>query len=91
MQCTERPCIYIYELPPRMNVLALKAEYDWRVQTPGKKFDYRMPPMLHDALIQSAHRTTDPSDADYFYVPTWDWHGSWGNEEVYARAHRYFG
>jgi hypothetical protein len=26
-----------------MNVLALKAEYDWRVQRPQKKFDYRMP------------------------------------------------
>ena len=38
-----RPCIYVYELPARMNVLALKAEYDWRVQRPQKKFDYRMP------------------------------------------------
>ena len=27
--------------------------------------------------------------ARYFYVPTWDLHGAWGNPEVYLRAHRY--
>lgn len=43
-RCLRRPCIYVYELPPRMNVLALKAEYDWRAQYAGRKFDYRMPP-----------------------------------------------
>ena len=89
IRCRTRPCLYIYELPPRLNVLALKAEYDWRIQVPGRKFDYRMPPMFHDALIVSQHRTTFPSEADFFYVPTWDWHGSWGNPEVYYRAHRY--
>ena len=88
-RCTKSPCFYVYELPPRMNVLALKAEFDWRQQVPGKKFDYRTPPMLHEALLGSGHRTIDPSEADLFYVPTWDWHGSWGNAEVYYRAHRY--
>ena len=72
-----------------MNVLALKAEFDWRQQVKGKKFDYRTPPMLHEALLESGHRTIEPSEADLFYVPTWDWHGSWGNAEVYYRAHRY--
>ena len=88
-KCKQRPCVYVYDLPPRMNVLALKAEYDWRVQVRGKKFDYRMPPTFHEALLGSTYRTTDPSEADLFYVPTWDWHGSWGNPEVYYRAHRY--
>ena len=23
------PCVYVYELPPRMNVLAMKAEPQW--------------------------------------------------------------
>ena len=69
--------------------MALKTEFDWREQWPGKKFDYRMPLAFHEALLASAHRTSDPEEADYFYVPTWDWHGSWGNPEVYYRAHRY--
>ena len=89
VRCTTPPCVYVYDLPPRMNVLALKAEYDWREQYPGKKFDYRTPPTLHEALLGSAHRTTDAAAADLFYVPTWDWHGAWGNPEVYYRAHRY--
>ena len=89
LRCGRRPCVYVYELPPRMNVLALKAEYDWRVQVPGRKFDYRMPPLLHDALVVSKHRTSSPAEADLFFVPTWDFHGSWGNPEVYYRAHRY--
>ena len=55
----------------------------------GRKFDYRTPPTFHETLLGSSHRTTDPSEAELFYVPTWDWHGSWGNPEVYYRAHRY--
>jgi len=88
-RCSARPCIYVYELPARMNVLALKAEYDWRVQRPQKKFDYRMPQVWHESLLASAHRTSLGAEADYFYVPTWDFHGSWGNPEVYYRAHQY--
>ena len=83
-RCRRRPCIYVYELPPRMNVLALKAEYDWREQILGRKFDYRTPPILHEAILRSAHRTADPTQAQLFYVPTWDFHGSWGNPEVTA-------
>ena len=40
----------------------------WREQTPGRKFDYRMPPTLHEAILASAHRTTRPDEADLFYV-----------------------
>uniref|UniRef100_A0A7S4B4E5 EGF-like domain-containing protein n=1 Tax=Chrysotila carterae TaxID=13221 RepID=A0A7S4B4E5_CHRCT len=85
-RCTRRPCVYVYDLPARMNVLALKAEYDWRVQRKGKKFDYRMPQLFHSALLGSTHRTADAADADYFYVPVWDFQGAWGNPEVYYRA-----
>ena len=88
-RCTRRPCIYVYELPARMNVMALKTEHDWREQWEGKKFDYRMPLAFHEAVLSSAHRTSRADEADFFYVPTWDWHGSWGNPEVYYRAHRY--
>ena len=72
-----------------MNVLGLKAEHDWRVQAAGKKFDYRMPPTFYDALLSSAHRTSMPREAHLFYVPTYDFHGAWGNPEAYYRAHRY--
>jgi hypothetical protein len=87
--CAQRPCVYVYDLPPRMNVLALKTEYDWRMQYPNRKFDYRTPLVLHEALLTSKHRTTNAADADLFFVPVWDFHGSWGNPEVYYRAHRY--
>ena len=117
-RCSKRPCIYVYELPARMNVMALKTEYDWRVQRPEKKFDYRMPQaswwtpleltplatppppppaerlastspqVFHEALLASPHRTALAAEADYFYVPTWDFHGSWGNPEVRDRTHR---
>ena len=102
-----------------MNVMALKTEYDWRVQRPEKKFDYRMPQaswwtpleltplatppppppaehlastspqVFHEALLASPHRTALAAEADYFYVPTWDFHGSWGNPEVRDRTHRH--
>ena len=88
-RCTARPCVYVYELPARMNVLSLKAEHDWREQYKGRKFDYRMPPVFHEALLSSAHRTSVAEEADAFYVPTWDFQGAWGNPEVYYRAHRY--
>lgn len=26
---------------------------------------------LHERLLSSARRTTDPDEADFFYVPTW--------------------
>mgnify|MGYP002061961456 CR=1 FL=1 len=41
-RCTARPCLYVYELPPRMNVLALKAEFDWRAQVRSPAFS-RLP------------------------------------------------
>ncbi|EOD25588.1 hypothetical protein EMIHUDRAFT_457504 [Emiliania huxleyi CCMP1516] len=88
-RCSRRPCIYVYELPARMNVLALKVEFDWRIQAPGRKYDYRFPLLFHEALLGSGHRTSDASQADLFFVPTYDFQGSWGNPEVYFRAARY--
>lgn len=141
-----RPCVYVYELPARMNVLALKAvssahrmactrrtsmdlprtflghflDQRWprltrrvpparrvcvcgcgcggwvsMLQEPTWPFyehgpaDYRAFKAVHLSLLRSAHRTADPTHADYFYVPTWDFHGSWGNPEIYWRAQRY--
>ena len=44
---------------------------------------------MHVSLLRSAHRTADPKAAHYFYIPAWDFHGAWGNPEVYWRASRY--
>mmetsp|Transcript_38002 Transcript_38002/g.127179 ORF Transcript_38002/g.127179 Transcript_38002/m.127179 type:complete len:561 (+) Transcript_38002:25-1707(+) len=82
------PCVFVYELPARMNVLALKAEPSWPYYSHGPA-DYRAFKAMHISLLRSRHRTADPRRAAYFYVPTWDLHGSWGNPEVYLRAHRY--
>ena len=41
---------------------------------------------MHVSLLRSAHRTADPKAAHYFYIPAWDFHGAWGNPEVYWRA-----
>ena len=86
-RCT-RPCVYVYELPARMNVLALKAEPHWPFYEHGPA-DYRAFKAIHVSLLRSAHRTADPGRADLFYVPTWDLHGSWGNPEIYWRALQY--
>ena len=66
------------------NTLALKAEPHWPFYEHGPA-DYRAFKAVHVALLRSSHRTTDPRAADYFYVPTWDLHGSWGNPEIYWR------
>ena len=80
--------MYVYELPARMNVLALKAEPHWPFYEHGPA-DYRGFKAVHISLLRSGHRTADPARADYFYVPTWDLHGSWGNPEIFWRAHNY--
>eukprot|EP00965_Chrysotila_dentata_P055718 1847746-Pleurochrysis_carterae.AAC.3 len=63
-----------------------QAEYDWRVQRKGKKFDYRMPQLFHSALLGSTHRTADAADADYFYVPVWDFQAAGTPSAVRARC-----
>lgn len=85
--CVE-PCVYVYELPARMNVLALKAEPHYPLFAHGPA-DYRAFTAMHVALLRSAHRTADPSKASFFYVPLWDFHGSWGNPEIYWRGIKY--
>ena len=50
--------------------------------------DYRAFKAMHVSLLRSAHRTADPKAAHYFYIPAWDFHGAWGNPEVYWRASR---
>ena len=85
-RCTKRPCVYVYELPARMNVLGEKHNPAWR--TTGD-FKYRMPALFLGALLRSRHRTLDAREADWFYVPVIDWEGCWGPLDGFYRAHRY--
>jgi hypothetical protein len=84
--CTARPCVYVYELPARMNVLSRKAYASWRLEG---DFKYRAPMLMLEALLDSKHRTSEPQKADYFFVPVWEWEGCWGPNEGIYRAHRY--
>ena len=72
-----------------MNVLALKVEHDWRVQRKHRKFDYRMPLVFLSSLLRSRHATSDPVQADAYFLPDWDFQGAWGNPEVHYRTARY--
>jgi hypothetical protein len=53
-----RPRIYVYELPPRFNAW-------FRVAAPDRNSGVQ----LHERLLASRYRTTDPEEADFFYVP----------------------
>ena len=58
--------------PPRMNVLALKAEWDWRQQYKGKKFDYRSPLVLHEACAWlNVNRATDSNLVHVHHPQRW--------------------
>eukprot|EP00899_Mesostigma_viride_P003097 jgi/Mesvir1/12789/Mv22840-RA.2 len=77
----KRPCIYVYELPPVFNSRLLQFRRPdictTRSFTPspsGPKLQFQE--WLYDFdflflewLLQSDHRTLDPDEADYFYVP----------------------
>eukprot|EP00884_Botryococcus_braunii_P011152 jgi/Botrbrau1/20037/Bobra.200_1s0042.1 len=38
-------------------------------ETASSEDIYMVEPLLHEALLQSPHRTLDPDEADFFYVP----------------------
>eukprot|EP00798_Chlamydomonas_sp_ICE-L_P025771 gene25771-11436_t len=78
----KRPFIYVYDLPAEYNTrmtqfrLASRACV-WRsfhgnnasyFQTENT---YMVEMYLHEALLSSSHRTLDPEEADFFYVPAY--------------------
>ncbi|PSC68519.1 exostosin-like glycosyltransferase [Micractinium conductrix] len=79
-QTRKRPLIYVYELPPWYNSVMLQ----YRVGSGDcvhRSFDEHnsshhsaslyLNTMIHEALLQSEHRTLDPEEADYFYMPVY--------------------
>lgn len=53
------PRVYIYELPPEMNV----KRNMYRLDRPALFFT------LWERFLTSGHRTPDPEEADYFFIP----------------------
>ena len=77
-----RPLIYVYELPPRFNQVILQYRGNsgnciHRVFHPDNSTGsnhnspYMIETGLHELLLQSSHRTLDPEEADFFYLPVY--------------------
>ncbi|PSC69932.1 exostosin-like glycosyltransferase [Micractinium conductrix] len=78
----KRPRIYVYELPALYNAWMLQYRPD-KGTCVHRMFDdangtrwvdewlYAVEPGLHEAMLQSEHRTLDPEEADYFYIPVY--------------------
>ena len=74
----KRPLVFVYDLPPTFNSELLTRRkrgqpvpYEFKEE--GKvsmtKWYYAIEFMLHEWLLSSEHRTADPKEADYFYIP----------------------
>jgi hypothetical protein len=61
-----RPRVYVYELPPRFTSHLLYAHHPMEYNS-----IYSAGRFLHMRLLASEFRTTDPEQADYFFVPVW--------------------
>ena len=79
-----RPLIYVYEMPQRFTTDLLQRRHDKQfcahrtylrentTQYAGGIYQgYVLEVLLHEWLLSSAHRTTEPSEADWFYVPVY--------------------
>eukprot|EP00798_Chlamydomonas_sp_ICE-L_P022988 gene22988-30176_t len=62
----KRPFIYVYDLPPEFNSRLLQTRTER-----GFWWTYSVEPVLHEAMLLSEHRTLDPDEADFFYVPVY--------------------
>ncbi|KAK9858865.1 hypothetical protein WJX84_008379 [Apatococcus fuscideae] len=76
-----RPRVYVYDLPPIYNSRMLEyrsskgvctyRNFEQDNSTSWPTWQYRAEPLLHEMLLQSQHRTLDPDEADFFYVPVY--------------------
>ena len=77
-----RPRVYVYELPGEFNTfLAARRQAaescvlrDYVSASGGAKWSsnlYGAEVALHEALLVSPHRVSDPEEADYFFVPSY--------------------
>ena len=54
----------------------IRDQCSWRAfgernATHGTGFTYATESLLHELFLQSEHRTLDPEEADFFYVPVY--------------------
>ncbi|KAF8066266.1 SULTR2 [Scenedesmus sp. PABB004] len=82
-----RPRIFVYDMPSRfvgrlLQYRPSKATCSWRVWSKNNytiptttdsdnAWRYPLESHLHELMLQSPHRTLDPGEADYFYVPVY--------------------
>ncbi|KAK9805384.1 hypothetical protein WJX73_009679 [Symbiochloris irregularis] len=77
-----RPLIYVYDLPSMYNTRMLQYRIAkntclWRsfegtnITALTQWSHYSLESLLHEHLLQSPHRTLDPEEADFFYVPVY--------------------
>ncbi|KAK2080891.1 hypothetical protein QBZ16_000745 [Prototheca wickerhamii] len=77
-----RPLIWVYEMPTDYNSLLLQYRVARHYGAPRLFIDgndsvpmdvevYGLEFTLHEMLLQSPHRTLDPEEADFFYVPVY--------------------
>eukprot|EP00201_Polytomella_parva_P016605 CAMPEP_0175065286 /NCGR_PEP_ID=MMETSP0052_2-20121109/15834_1 /TAXON_ID=51329 ORGANISM="Polytomella parva, Strain SAG 63-3" /NCGR_SAMPLE_ID=MMETSP0052_2 /ASSEMBLY_ACC=CAM_ASM_000194 /LENGTH=538 /DNA_ID=CAMNT_0016331791 /DNA_START=174 /DNA_END=1787 /DNA_ORIENTATION=- len=76
-----RPLIYVYDLPPVYNTRHLQYRVEksacvWRMYSDSNASHvdggvYGIEMALHEMLLMSEHRTFDPEEADFFYVPVY--------------------
>ena len=60
-----RPLIYVYDMPPRFTSwLAAFRKGDW-----SRDHWYGVDVIMHKMLLKSRHRTLDPAQADFFFIP----------------------
>ncbi|GIL78717.1 hypothetical protein Vretimale_380 [Volvox reticuliferus] len=79
MRVHPRPLIYVYDMPPEYHsrMLQYRIAGDtcmWRRFTDSNdtyllSMTYSVEVYLHEMMLQSEHRTYDPEEADFFYVP----------------------
>lgn len=76
----KRPLIYIYDLPQYTTKLlqnrvnrheCFYRRFDNHNKTEMASGVYLLESYLHEILLQSPHRTLDPEEADFYYVPVY--------------------
>ncbi|KAG1663565.1 hypothetical protein FOA52_013185 [Chlamydomonas sp. UWO 241] len=76
-----RPYVYVYDLPTEFNSLLLQYRIErsacayraflYDNSTEWTRWTYSVEPVLHESMLLSPHRTLDPEEADFFYVPVY--------------------